>query len=471
MKNKEAVLQKTLDAIEKHTLFTKGDKVLIAVSGGADSVCLLDILVSIKKELGLKLGIAHLHHGIRGAEADDDAKFVASLAEKYHCRYYEKRVNIAALAEEKKVSLETAGREARYQFFLDLVMEEGYQKIVTAHNQNDVAETVLMRLIRGTGIDGLCGISVKLEDLIVRPLLSVSRNEIENYCQEHNLTFCTDRTNAENTFTRNKIRNRLLPVMKEMNPNVIANIANTAVNLKEDAGFLNAYAERLYQTLNNPHPSHKPTLLHIASLEMIGLSIRTRLLVIAAREVMGKEYTMEQKHIYSILDLCGKQSGTQVSLPNGLVVAVKYGWLEFMDSKKEKKSFFGQEAIEISVEKEYTSSEIGKKISFLERKVQKDEKLISDEKTYYFDADMLSGKKLFLRHRRPNDKMVVFPDGKRKTVQRIMIDMKIPRSLRDDIPILTAEEEVIAVLGYRISEKYKAKKTSERVLVVCYESE
>ena len=196
MNSEKSVFQMVSATIFEKKMINKGDRILAAVSGGADSVCMLHVLNRLKSIIGFDVYCAHLNHNLRGEAADADEKFVIELCGRLGIPVFTKSVDVESLAKEKKMPLEEAGRFARYEFFDELSQRYRITKTATAHNKNDNAETVLMRILRGTGIDGLGGISYEREDGIIRPLLDVSRVEIEEYCKENKLDFCTDATKA-----------------------------------------------------------------------------------------------------------------------------------------------------------------------------------------------------------------------------------------------------------------------------------
>ena len=274
---------KILKTISEFNMFGRGDRVLAAVSGGADSVCMLHMLCALKKNLGFELACAHLNHGLRGEAAEADARFVEELCKKLGVTFYVKCVDVAELAKDCKLSTEEAGRKARYDFFNELKEAHGFTRIATAHNKNDNAETVLMRIIRGSGLDGLSGIPYVREDNVVRPLLDVSRQEIEEYCKKYNLEYRTDTTNLENDYTRNKVRNLLIPyIEKEFNSGIIDSLNRLSKNASQDSQFVNDYAKRLFERLGSPLPGGKLNTIHIESFKMVDNAIKARILRMAA---------------------------------------------------------------------------------------------------------------------------------------------------------------------------------------------
>lgn len=455
-------LRKTIAA---HQMSAPGETVLVGVSGGADSVCLLHALKALQKELEIHLAAAHLNHGIRGEEADRDAAFVKNLCDNWQIPYYEKKEDIPALAKAMEVSEETAGRLARYQFFQELCREKSFDRIATAHNRDDQAETVLMRVIRGTGMEGLSGIRYVRQDGVIRPLLDVERTQIEGYCQENNLTYCTDSTNQEDTYTRNRIRHRLLPLLKaEFNPNISGALAALAQNMAEDGDFLKGYAHRLYRQMNNPAPSHKPVLLDMESLELVQESIRSRLILLAAQDAMGKDYRLERCHMEAVFGLLGKETGTAVTLPKGLCAVVRYGWIAFETPEEQAQLAGADFADGLHYEVELgRAHDVGDHSVTLELK----ELPVSlAENQMLVDYDKIKEMPLEIRTRRRGDRIAVFKDGRERKLKDFLIDAKIPLRERGSIPLLCSGSKIIAVIGHRIAEPYKANKETKRGLVI-----
>ena len=467
MNNGNSLLKKVFETICKHNMISRGEKILVAVSGGADSVCMLHALNALKTSFGFSIYCAHLNHGLRGEAADSDERFVVELCGKLDIPVFTKTVDVRAFAKEKKISLEEAVRVLRYKFFDELSKKNKIDKIATAHNKNDNAETVLMRIFRGTGIDGLCGISYKREDGVIRPLLDIEKCEIEEYCKENNLSFCTDETNNENEYTRNKIRNELLPyIIENFNPDVVDSLSRLTETAKEDGEFLNNYAKRLYERLRSPLSSKKPVMLHIESLGLVSRSIAARVLRIAALDA-AKDVKLEKKHIDDVFDLMTKETGSRISLPKGLVAEVQYGWLTFADGEKNPKALEDEQFFftEVLPDDTVFVKNLDKNI-YLKVKSEKGYKCKINEQA--LDFDKLEGQHLFLRSRRDGDRMVCFSDGRTKKIKNILIDGKIPRSDRDKILLLATGDEVLAIVGSRVSEKYKITNETERTLVIRY---
>lgn len=238
--------QKALLALRQYSLFTQGDRIAVGVSGGADSVALLRFLAVLREEYRWELIVCHIHHGLRGAEADRDEQFVRELAGQLGLPYAVRHIDAAALALENHLSVEEAGRDARYAFFAETAGEGG--RIATAHTLDDTIETVLMNLIRGTGLHGLCGIP-RIRGNIVRPLLDVTRAEVEEYLALLGQPYCTDSTNLSDDYTRNRVRHDILPRLRELNPNFTGSMARMLPQLAAQWALTEQLADSAAQQL------------------------------------------------------------------------------------------------------------------------------------------------------------------------------------------------------------------------------
>jgi len=214
------LIEKVYSTIVKYNMINEGDRILVGFSGGADSLFLIHSLIELKKRINIEIYASHVNHGIRGDEAKKDENFVREYCLKHNILLYNKNVDIPEISEKNKISEETAGRNERYKFFKEVCQKNNINKIAVAHNMNDSVETVIHNMIRGASLNGLCGIKPVYKN-IIRPIIEVTRQEIELYLKENDLTYCTDSTNACDIYTRNKIRNNILKCMSEINPSVV----------------------------------------------------------------------------------------------------------------------------------------------------------------------------------------------------------------------------------------------------------
>ncbi|HPP31543.1 MAG TPA: tRNA lysidine(34) synthetase TilS [Soehngenia sp.] len=243
------IFDKFYENIIEYNLINKNDNIVAGISGGIDSVVLFDLLVRLMNIIDYNLYVAHVNHGVRGDEADRDERFVEKLSQRYNIPFYSRKVDMNGYAKEKKISSEEAGRILRYEFFRKILNDVGGGKIAVAHNKNDQAETVMLRIIRGTGIDGLRGMQFQTQD-IIRPILNIKRNELEEYLTAHKLDHVEDYTNVETVYQRNKIRLELFPYIEEnFNPNIVDSLYRLSKNAQIDSDALDIIAEKKYNLL------------------------------------------------------------------------------------------------------------------------------------------------------------------------------------------------------------------------------
>ena len=332
---------RVLETVKKYNMIKDEDKVVIGVSGGPDSMTLLNILNNLKEKLNIKIYVAHINHMIR-KEADEETEYVRQFCENIGVDFFAKRVKVEEEAKKQKIGTEEAGRNIRYEFFEEVAKKVGANKIATAHNSNDNAETVLMNIIRGTSVSGLKGIEKIREGKFIRPIIECSREEIEEYCKEQKLEPKYDKTNYENIYTRNKIRNLLIPYLqKEFNPNVIEGINRLSSIAAEEEQFLNNIVEKEYKKLsisvnNVSYTQNKPNsnvkeVLDLKEFNKLDNVIKSRLVLYTISKAYGKVTGIEKIHIDDIIKLCNNNIGNKFLTPKkGIKVFVKKGKIFFM---------------------------------------------------------------------------------------------------------------------------------------------
>lgn len=323
--------QKVLNTIKKYDLIKDGDRVVVGVSGGPDSISLLDILNKIKNEklINFEIICVHINHQIR-EEANDDELFVQDYCEKNKIKFYCKRIDVIKYANNNKIGLEEAGRILRYDFFDEIMQKENANKIAIAHNKNDKAETIIMNIIRGTGISGLKGIEVIRSEKCIRPLLDCNRDEIEEYCRQNNLNPRIDKTNFENDCTRNKIRNIVLPyIKKEFNYNIIETMNRLSEVATETESYLNNETIKLYNQLKVDEEKNT-VILNLKEFNKCDILIRKRLIIYTIAKVLGNSQNIEKINIEDIIKLCEKNVGNKYLMPNkNIKVLVNKGKIFF----------------------------------------------------------------------------------------------------------------------------------------------
>ena len=458
------IFEKVLDTINRHNLIEKGDKIVLGISGGPDSVCLLHILNRLKKMFDIEIYAAHLNHQIRGIEAQKDALYVTQLCEEMGIKYFVRSIDVPKYCEENKLSIEDGARKLRYDMFYEIMSKTHANKIAIAHNMNDQAETVLMHIMRGTGLQGLRGIEYIRDQIIIRPLLDIERSEIEGYCEQYNLNPRIDQTNLDPIYTRNKIRLKLLPYMRDnFNSNVIKSIVRMSKSVKEDSDYIEENALMKFEEICIV--SDESVDIAVDLFINLHNAIKYRVLRYAIKYVLGDTNFIDQKHILDIIELePEKKIGKKLNLPRGLfvyrkknsiIITVKEIITEDIEFcyKVPKNGFVKIKELGMLVEAETMGIE-KYNISKQENKTNR-----------WFDLDKIKGD-LIVRSRKPGDKITISVGNKK--LKSLFIDMKIPKEERSRIPILVDSEDVICVGNYRVSEKFKVDEGTTQVLKICF---
>ena len=437
-----------LQTIKEHKLICKNDHIIVGVSGGADSICLLHFLNSIKEEFKLKITVVHINHLMRADESDEDCKFVENFCDKINVPVRVFAFDIYKKAKEENISIEEAGRKYRYFAFNKVLQEEKGTKIAIAHNKDDNAETMFMNFFRGTGLKGLSGIVYK-RDNIIRPILDCLREDIEKYCEKNNLTYRNDSTNSKDIYTRNKIRLNVLPMVKEnFNPNVVESLSNMSKNFYEEDKFLDKLAEDVLNDCLIEKTACKISL-DIEKIKDVDIVIKKRLLRLCLLNFNKSLYNISYQHINIILNLLENQTGKEINLPNNIYVYKQYNNLIISkNSSLEAKNIAYNYKINLD-EKIYVK-EINKNILLSKNIVNISTKVYTISLNY----DKIKHS-LFIRQRKDGDKIYI--NNMTKKVKNIFIDFKIPINERNLYPIILHNDEIIGILGICISNEYKSK--------------
>ncbi len=309
--------QKIFDCITKYQLIQKGDKIVLGVSGGPDSICLLDILhkISQKGYLDFSISVTHIHHGLR-KNADLDEEFVREFCEKIQVPFFVKHVKIEEIAKIEKRGLEETGRKIRYEFFDEILEKTGSNKIATAHHANDNAETIIMNILRGTGTKGLIGMEVK-KGKYIRPLLQTKREEIEAYLSQNHITARHDESNEDNSYTRNKIRNIVLPYLEEeFNPNIVHTLQRLSDIVKEEEEYWQRQILAIYQEICIAEVNHKEIILDLKKFNELEKIIQKKIILYAITKLFGSCQGIEKIHMEDMIKLCNNNIGNKYLTPN-----------------------------------------------------------------------------------------------------------------------------------------------------------
>ncbi len=322
--------EKVLETIKKYSMLSKGNKVVVAVSGGPDSMTLLNALYNLKEQLGIELFVAHVNHMIRDV-ADSETEYVKEFCDGKKINCFIKKVDVLKIAEQERISTEEAGRNIRYAFFDEIYNKVNADKIAIAHNANDNAETVLMNIMRGTGISGLKGIEPVRAGKFIRPLIEIERVDIEKYCNEKNLNPKYDESNYENVYTRNKIRNELIPIIqKEFNPSIIRALNRLSNLSMQENEFINNLVVKEYENVLKKHNSIDVNIEHASgednSNDSIALDLKkfnilddfmkNKIILYCVFRLFGTTKGIEKRHIEDIVRLCSRNIGNKFLMPN-----------------------------------------------------------------------------------------------------------------------------------------------------------
>ena len=307
------VKEKVLETIKKYNLISKNDKIVVAVSGGPDSMCLLHILLSLREEYNLELNVAHINHMIR-ENAIIDEEYVKAFCEENNVKLFVKKADVLSISKENRIGTEEAGRKVRYEFFNEVKEMTSSNKIAIAHNKNDKGVTVLLNLIRGTGTYGLIGIEPK-NGIYIRPLLEIERKDIEEYCKINNINPRIDESNFQNIYNRNKIRNVVIPfIEKEFNPNIINTISRLSDIVKEEENYFNELVELEYKNIVIEE-TNDYIKLNLREFNKINIVIRKRLIFYTINKLLGNTMGIEKIHVEDIIKLCSNNIGNKYLVP------------------------------------------------------------------------------------------------------------------------------------------------------------
>lgn len=417
-----------LESINRFSLLENSKNVTVALSGGADSVSLLYCLLDLKEKLGISVSAAHLNHCLRGEESLRDEKFVVTLCEKLNVPLSVERIDIKAKSQETGESIELAARKARYAFFSRIA---NGSLIATAHTADDSLETVLFNLSRGTALKGLCGIPPK-RDIFIRPLILCTRAQVEEYCDKNSIEFVTDSTNLTDEYTRNKIRHKAVPVLKDINPSVASTVVRNGIVLSEEEQFLQSVTDKALKDSVIDQKINIKTLL----------SYHKAIVKRALKQffALNYNYDLENQHIEQLLSLL--QNGGRYSMPLDLLAVSKNGYLYFEEYKEIKPLEYKTEIVSVESEK------INKKLL-----------------NSLIDCDKIVGEPI-IRKRKEGDKIRLADRGVTKTLKKIFTEKKIPINERENLPVVADDEGVIWVYGVGVAERVKVQKNTKKIMLV-----
>lgn len=443
------VREKAKKAIEKYEMLNKGDTVVVGLSGGADSVCLLHFLNSIRNEYKLTIISAHINHGIRGEEAEKDALFSKTFSENLNVDFRYLKVDCVNEAQENGETVEEAGRRIRYEFFNSLI--EGKNSVIaTAHNSNDNMETIIFNITRGSSLNGAKGIPPKREN-IIRPLIFCTREEIEGYCKENSLEFVTDSTNLSDDYTRNRIRHLVIPELKKINESAEEAFSRFSEMARDDLDFLQKSTISAFKEAEIDKNTYSVKILNT-----FHKSIKDRVIFKAIKDFSGE--APDSKRVQAVSECI--ENKTKIQIYKNCFVEAKADILRFFSGEKICKN---EETIILNeINFEYQFGEYIIKTELLENFSQKIKDLVLDN---LIDCDTICGN-LILRTRQEGDKITLRKRNVTKTLKKLFTEEKVPKELRDIIPVIVDDNGVVWVSGFGVNKKNAKTEKSKKILSV-----
>jgi len=439
-------------------MINSGDTIVVAVSGGPDSVCLLKILFQLRKLLNVSLIVAHLDHGLRPEEDEKETEFVANLARRLHLTAaYDKARNIS---ETPGASIEEKARVIRYQFLERALDKHQAQKVALGHHMNDQAETVLMHLLRGAGPTGLSGIPPIREERFIRPLINITGDQINSYLKQKDIPFMIDSSNLEKRYLRNKIRLELIPLLLNYQPKLIEHLGDLASLCRQEDQFMEEEASKGLQMVTLDSSDHSLDL-SLTTFENLSTPLQYRIIRQAIKRVKGNVRRIDIGHIKAVIDLANNvRPQIRMNLPENLIVRKIYERLRFSLRTETETGDF---SYDIEDRGRFRIPEINQTISLEE--ISKKDFLLSSPSPYeaFLDLDRLKWP-LRVRNFRAGDKFTPLGLNGSKKVKDLFIDTKIPSEQRKKTTILENCNNIVWVCGIRIDNRYRVKEKTKRIL-------
>jgi len=467
----EGILLKIEDifhnTIDKYKMLKKGDAVVVGLSGGPDSIALFHLLYRFKDYYDINLITAHLNHNFRPGDAEKDAEYVKEFCKCRNIPCIIEFCDVPALAKKEGLSGEQAGRKARYSFFNRVMKDNGCNRIAIAHNQNDQVETVLMRLIRGSGMEGLTGIH-HVRGNIIRPLLEIPRKMIDEYCGQHDLNPVIDKTNLKPVYERNKIRLELLPYLRsKFNKNIDRIIIDTAYILKDENNYLNEVAFMNFQEVLISSEENG-LILDLRGLNKLHDALLRRVLRLAVEKLKGNKNNLEYTHIDALYSMLKRgHTGKRIHLPGKITASLSYGKLLLTTGNNVIKTIDNIYYLKIPGVTPIDELRGVLEAAILTKDDYKNEREAAERLTAYFDF-YKTGEQIVLRKRKSGDKFKPLGMEGSKKLKDFFIDLKIPREERNVIPVIHNGEAIIWVMGYRICDDFKIDASTRTILKLSF---
>lgn len=432
------MLTKIIETVKQNNLVSRGDRVLCALSGGMDSSVMLDALIALSDELSISVCAAHLNHMLRGEDSSNDEEFAKKKCEKYGIDFISERADVNARAKDSHESVELAARNVRYEFLARAKEKLSATKIATAHNANDNLETILLNLARGSGIDGLSGIPVTRGD-IIRPIISVSREEIEEYAEKNDIEYCVDKSNDDTVYSRNMLRHNAIPALLKVNSAAIANAYRTSRIVSRAADFISESArERFNQIALSPTSCKCEDLLKTEHALFAGVCA-----ILSKNAIGDSSYTLSASHISDIEKLLVSLSPSgEIMLPRGLFCRREYDKLVFEKRAEEEK---------LKPQKLVLGENFWGGYRITVKKTEETQKIHNSLNIFHISCDRIEDS-LTVRTRNTGDELKL-KKRPRRTLKKLFIDRKIPKNEREKTPVITDGDNVVFVYGFGADER------------------
>lgn len=467
------MINKIASFMRQHQMVQKGDHISIGISGGADSVCLFLVLERLRRRMDVTISAIHVEHGIRGKESRADAEFVQKLAARYEIPFVCRSYPVEKIAKETGVSVEEAGRNVRYAAFAEeerrfwdkAKQRGGTVKTAVAHHGDDNAETVLFHLCRGSGIDGLFGIR-PVRGTVIRPLLCVSKCEIEDFLNREGQTYRIDATNADIRYSRNRIRNRVMPELARINTQFTAHINR----LSEEAAEISAYFDGEVGRILEKHrikTDNTCSCIDTKQLFSYPSVFWGRVMLSAAAELAGSRKDFTREHVNALLHLAKGQTGRKIALPYQITAEKTYEGMILSRCQTEEEADETPIPLPIGELPGVIRLPKGQMACRIFGYSEKNVKIPQNLYTKWFDYDKIKNR-LYFRTREPGDYFVLDAEGHRQKLKDYWINEKVPRSMRSKIWLLADGSHILWALGGRISEYYKVTEQTKKILEVRY---
>lgn len=454
------MLNKVIWYCREKNMLKQHDRIVVGLSGGADSVCLFHLLLEIRERFELQLYGVHVNHGIRGQEASRDQEYARMLCERNDVPFFCFEAKVEELARENKISVEEAGRNYRYKCFAAVQEEVKADCIAVAHHANDQAETVLFHLARGSGVKGAAGM-IPIRDNIIRPLLNCTKTDILTYLSQNKIDYYEDSTNEDRSYTRNHIRHEVIPALVDINQKAVEHICDFADIQAESLKYIEHQTNMVYNDLIKVQ--EEKLILNVNSLLGEHCFIQKQLILKIISQIARSQKNISKRHVDQVLALAGKPVGRQINLPYDIIAVRDYQDLIFQKAGQYvNKTNSSYKIVGLG---EYMLEDWNTIIKLSILPYTKDFKVPKNVYTKAFDYDKIKGD-LYIRERLSGDSIVLNAVGQRKSIKKYMIDEKIPKDIRHQIPILAAANGVLWIIGYRSGADFWVDEDTKRILLI-----